>query len=40
MQEATSINNSLLAQACNPDIFDKQDEEDPFIEVEGQVAVR
>ena len=35
MQEATDINNSLLAQACDPKLFDKQDEEDPFIEVEG-----
>lgn len=40
MQEATNVNHSLLAQACNPDLFDKQDEADPFIEVEGQVAVR
>ena len=40
MQEATNINHSLLAQACDPNLFDKQDEVDPFIEVEGQVAVR
>ena len=40
MQEAVDVNNSWLYQSYVKDKADKMKEEDPFIEVEDQVAAR